>query len=146
MRCFPRKPCIGGRPWGKEAQRFLVAVCLMCPHLKDKEDASACGRSLTLIETLRSAQIGFLVASCASLTQGKQAKPKTTLSLDLTSSVSSCLPSMESSSPCLLPWMHFFSLSHVLFILFLLLISDGNSSSEMMAPSEHSHCPQTCPI
>lgn len=133
----------------KEAQKFLVAVCLMCPHVGDKEDASACGRSPNPLQRHCGQQrfASWWLHVRPSHMENKQ-KVKTTLSLDLVSSVSSCLTFMESSSSCLLPWMlfFFFSLSHVLFILFLLLLSDGNSSSEMMAPSEHSHCPQTSSI
>lgn len=93
----------------KEAQKFLVAVCLMCPHVGDKEDASACGRSPNPLQRHCGQQrfASWWLHVRPSHMENKQ-KVKTTLSLDLVSSVSSCLTFMESSSSCLLPWMLFF--------------------------------------
>lgn len=93
----------------KEAQKFLVAVCLMCPHVGDKEDASPCGRSPNPLQRHCGQQrfASWWLHVRPSHMENKQ-KVKTTLSLDLVSSVSSCLTFMESSSSCLLPWMLFF--------------------------------------
>lgn len=97
--------------------------------------------------TLGSAQICFLIASCVSLTCGKQ---KRTLGLHLGSGFCTwslvfppVLPPWKTVAIVCTPGSISFSLSHFIFMLFGLLISDRNVRNEMMAPSEHSGCPQT---
>lgn len=58
----------------------------------------------------------------------------------------SSLPPWKTVALLCCPGCIFFSPSHALFVLFQLLISNGNGRNEMMAPSEHYHCPQMRPI
>lgn len=122
-----------------------MAVCLMCPHPGDKEDASEHGRSPNPLKR-HWGQHRF--ASWWLQMHPSRMENKQSLRLHSASTWSLVFP------PVFHPWrmvaliccpgciFFFFPLSHVRFILFLLLIRDGNSSSEMMnTPSVHRRVP-----
>lgn len=123
-------------------------MCPMCPHLGNTEDVSAHGRSpQPLWGHWGQHRFASWLLPCASLTCGKQ---KQSLGLRSGSGSStwspvfpSVLPSWKTVAIVCSPESVFFSLSHFIFVPFRLLLSDGNVRNQVMAPSEHSRCPQT---